>query len=70
LDLLKHFPDDIERPPVPHWIPFGNTHQESREHSRSEKYPLLIVSNHGRWRTHSNFDDVSWCRGRYLQSKG
>ncbi len=61
-DLLKHFPEDEERPPVPHWIPFGKTHQESRLHARAAKYPLLIVSNHGRWRTHSNFDDVSWCR--------
>ncbi len=61
-DLKKHFPDDKERPPVPHWIPFGKTHQESRLHPRAKKYPLLIESNHGRWRTHSNFDDVSWCR--------
>jgi molybdopterin guanine dinucleotide-containing S/N-oxide reductase-like protein len=62
MDLLRHFPDDEERPAVPHWIPYGKTHQESRVHPRAEKYPLLIVSNHGRWRTHSNFDDVSWCR--------
>jgi molybdopterin guanine dinucleotide-containing S/N-oxide reductase-like protein len=60
--LARHFPEDRERPPVPHWIPFGQTHQESRLHPRAQKYPLLIVSNHGRWRTHSNFDDVSWCR--------
>ncbi|MFC1941869.1 molybdopterin-dependent oxidoreductase [Chloroflexota bacterium] len=61
-DLLKHFPDDEERPPVPHWIPFGKTHQESRLHPRAMKYPLLIVSNHGRWRTHANHDDISWLR--------
>ena len=61
-DLLENFPDDEERPPVPHWIPFGKTHQESRLHPRAEKYPLLIVSNHGRWRVHANLDDISWLR--------
>jgi len=62
IDLLRHFPDDEERPPVPHWIPFGKTHQESRLHPRAKKYPLLIVSNHPRWRTHANHDDISWLR--------
>jgi molybdopterin guanine dinucleotide-containing S/N-oxide reductase-like protein len=61
-DLLEHFPNDEERPPVPHWIPFGKTHQESREHPRAKKYPLLIVSNHGRWREHAQLDDVAWFR--------
>jgi trimethylamine-N-oxide reductase (cytochrome c) len=61
-DLLEHFPNDEERPPIPHWIPFGKTHQESREHPRAKKYPLLIVSNHGRWREHAQLDDVAWFR--------
>ncbi len=26
--LAEHFPDDDERPPVPKWIPGGETHQE------------------------------------------
>ncbi len=59
-NLAKHFLDDKERPPVPHWIPYGDTHQESLAHSRARKYPLLIVSNHGRWRVHANLDDVDW----------
>jgi anaerobic selenocysteine-containing dehydrogenase len=58
--LAEHFPDDEERPPVPHWIPFGETHQESRMHPRADEYPLLVVSNHGRWRVHANLDDISW----------
>jgi len=60
--LLEHFPDDDERPPVPHWIPFGKTLHESRLHPRAKKYPLLQVSNHPRWRMHANLDDISWFR--------
>ncbi len=59
-NLAKHFPDDKERPPVPHWIPYGESHQESRLHPRANKYPLLTVSNHGRWRVHANLDDITW----------
>jgi len=61
-ELAKRFADDTERPPVPHWIPFGETHQESRLHPRAEKYRLLLVSNHGKWRVHSQHDDISWLR--------
>ena len=61
-NLAKHFPGDKERPPVPHWIPYGETHQESRLHPRAKKYPLLVVSNHGRWRVHANLDDITWIR--------
>jgi trimethylamine-N-oxide reductase (cytochrome c) len=60
--LKEHFGDDPERPPVPHWIPYGESHQESMLHPRSEKYPYLIVSNHPRWRVHANHDDISWLR--------
>jgi len=60
--LAKHFPGDQERPPVPHWIPFGETHQESIEHPRAQQYPLLVVTNHGRWRVHAQHDDATWLR--------
>lgn len=59
-NLAKHFPDDKERPPVAHFIPYGESHQESLLHERSKKYPLLIMTNHGRWRVHANLDDVTW----------
>jgi trimethylamine-N-oxide reductase (cytochrome c) len=59
-NLAKYFPDDKERPPVPHWVPYGETHQESLLCERARKYPLLTVSNHGRWRVHANLDDISW----------
>ena len=60
--LAEHFPDDDERPPVPHWIPYGESHQESLLHTRAKKYPLLIVSNHPKWRIHAQHDDVTWLR--------
>ena len=60
--LAEHFPNDEERPPVPRWIPEGVTHQESRQSKRAAKYPLLLVSNHPRWRTHAEHDDVTWLR--------
>ncbi|MEM2704762.1 MAG: molybdopterin-dependent oxidoreductase, partial [Candidatus Bathyarchaeia archaeon] len=39
-----------ERPPVPHFIPYGKAYQESLMHPRSKKYPLIMQSNHPRWR--------------------
>jgi trimethylamine-N-oxide reductase (cytochrome c) len=61
-NLAKHFPDDKERPPVPHWIEKGESHDESITSERARQYPLLILSNHGRWRVHANHDDLSWTR--------
>jgi len=60
--LAKHFPDDKERPPIPKWIEKGITHDERLSSERAKKYPLLMMSNHGRWRTHSQADDISWTR--------
>ena len=60
--LAEHFPDDEERPPVPKWIPYGVSHQESIGTERSKKYPLLVLSNHPRWGIHSQHDDVTWLR--------
>jgi trimethylamine-N-oxide reductase (cytochrome c) len=61
-NLAKHFPDDDERPPVPHWIEKGPSHDERISGERAGKYPLLLVSNHPRWRVHVQFDDTSWLR--------
>jgi anaerobic selenocysteine-containing dehydrogenase len=60
--LKEHFPGDDERPPVPHWIPYGESHQESLLHPRAGKYPLLICTNHPRWGVHANHEDISWLR--------
>ena len=35
---------------------------ESRQHPRAKRYPLLLVSNHGKWRVHAEHDDISWLR--------
>ena len=59
-NLAKRFPDDKERPPVPQWISYGETHQESLEHLRAKRFPLLMVTPHGRWRVHAQLDDVAW----------
>ncbi|MBN1189570.1 MAG: molybdopterin-dependent oxidoreductase [Dehalococcoidales bacterium] len=61
-NLAKYFPDDQERPPVPHWIEKGESHDERLSSERAKKYPLLLMSNHGRWRVHANHDDITWTR--------
>ncbi|MBA7612951.1 Pyrogallol hydroxytransferase large subunit [subsurface metagenome] len=60
--LARHFPDDKERPPLPHWVEKSEIHDERLSSERTKKYPLLIVSNHGRWRVHAQCDDISWTR--------
>jgi molybdopterin guanine dinucleotide-containing S/N-oxide reductase-like protein len=60
--LADHFPDDKERPPVPHWVEKGAGHDERLTSARAKKYPLLVTSCHPRWRVHSQCDDMKWCR--------
>jgi anaerobic selenocysteine-containing dehydrogenase len=60
--LARHFPDDEERPPFPKWIEKSQMHDERTGGNRSKKLPLLLMSNHGRWRVHSQCDDISWTR--------
>jgi len=54
--------DDPERPPVPHWVEKSETHDERLSSERAKKYPLLCMSNHGRWRVHAQCDDIIWNR--------
>ena len=58
--LAKEFPDDDERPPVPHWIENSESHQERLSSQRAKLYPLLCMSNHPRWRVHAQLDDINW----------
>jgi trimethylamine-N-oxide reductase (cytochrome c) len=60
--LAEHFPDDKERPPLPHWIERGESHDERLSGERAKKYPFLCLSNHPRWRVHSQHDDMQWLR--------
>jgi anaerobic selenocysteine-containing dehydrogenase len=61
-EIAKYTPDDPERPPVPHWIESGVSHDERLSSERAKKYPLLCMSNHGRWRMHAQCDDIIWNR--------
>ncbi|MBN1189726.1 MAG: molybdopterin-dependent oxidoreductase [Dehalococcoidales bacterium] len=60
--LADHFPDDKGRPPVAHWIESGEGHDERLSSERAKKYPFLCLSNHPRWRVHSQHDDMQWLR--------
>ncbi len=60
--LAKNFPDDKERGPIPKWVESSETHDERISSQRAKKYPLLMMSNHGRWRVHAQCDDISWTR--------
>lgn len=60
--LAEHFPDDEERPPIPKWVEKGESHDERLSGDRAKKYPYLVVSNHPRWRVHSQHDDMQWLR--------
>jgi molybdopterin guanine dinucleotide-containing S/N-oxide reductase-like protein len=60
--LARNFPDDRERPPVPHWVEKSETYDERLSSQRTKEYPLIQMSNHGRWRVHAQCDDISWTR--------
>jgi trimethylamine-N-oxide reductase (cytochrome c) len=66
--LADNFPDDDERGPYPKYLAGGpsSTHDESLVTEdgaeRCKIYPLLVESNHPRWRTHCQYDDVPWLR--------
>jgi trimethylamine-N-oxide reductase (cytochrome c) len=60
--LALYFPEDKERPPIPKWIERGETHDERISGDRAKQYPLLLMSNHGRWRVHAQCDDIAWTR--------
>ena len=60
--LDKAFPNDEERPPYPQWIEKGITHDERISSKRALAYPLLVLSNHGRWRVHAQGDDIPWSK--------
>ena len=60
--LADAFPEDTERPPSPRYIAEGPLHQESLSCERAKDYPYLMVTNHPRWRCHSQHDDITWLR--------
>jgi trimethylamine-N-oxide reductase (cytochrome c) len=60
--LATHFPTDMERPGIPKWIERGITHDERLSSERADMFPLILMSNHPRWRTHAQGDDCTWAR--------
>jgi len=58
----KAFPYDRERAAIPKWIEKSETHDERISSDRARMFPLLMMSNHGRWRVHAQCDDISWSR--------
>ena len=60
--IKQYMPNDPERPPVPHWIETSETHDERVSSPRAKDFPLLLMSNHGRWRMHAQCDDIIWNR--------
>jgi len=60
--LAEAFPDDKERPPYPKWIEKSDNHDERLSSHRAKMFPLLLMSNHGRWRFHAQCDDIPWTR--------
>lgn len=60
--IATAFPHDDERPPMPKYIEKSVTHDESVFSKRARAYPLLVMSNHGRWRVHAQCDDITWTR--------
>ena len=55
--LLKHTPDDDERPPLVHYIPSWEGHQSDL----AKKYPLQLISPHPRYSFHTQHDShVPW----------
>ena len=60
--IERFMPNDEERPAVPKWIEKSESHDERLTSERTGKYPLLCMSNHGRWRMHAQCDDIIWNR--------
>ncbi len=55
--LKQRFPDDDERPPMPHYIPSWEGHRSEL----AKKYPLQLVSPHPRFSFHTHYDKhTSW----------
>jgi anaerobic selenocysteine-containing dehydrogenase len=50
--LLKHFPNDEERPPLPRYIPSWEGHTSEL----TQKYPLQLISPHPRYSYHTHYD--------------
>jgi trimethylamine-N-oxide reductase (cytochrome c) len=60
--LAEIFPEDEIRGPMAKWIEKDEFHDERISGERAKDYPLLLMTNHGRWRIHAQNDDIPWTR--------
>lgn len=60
--IHEHWPNDPERPEVPHWVEESDEHHERVTSDRAKDYPFLLMSNRPRWRVHAEGDDITWFR--------
>jgi anaerobic selenocysteine-containing dehydrogenase len=51
-------PDNAERPPLAKWV----RHAELADSPKARDYPLIVMSNHPRFRFHVQGDDSPWIR--------
>ncbi len=56
--ISAHDPENQERPPVAKWV----QHPESLGTRKAQDYPLVVMSNHSRYRFHVQGDDVAWIK--------
>ncbi len=55
--LMQRFPDDVERPPMPRYIPSWEGHTSQL----AKKYPLQLISPHPRFSFHTHHDiHIPW----------
>ncbi|MEC8087368.1 MAG: molybdopterin dinucleotide binding domain-containing protein, partial [Pseudomonadota bacterium] len=54
--IQKKDPNNKERPPVARWL----SHSESPDQPKSRVFPLIVMSNHARYRFHVQGDDIPW----------
>lgn len=56
--IAEHEPDNKERPPLAKWV----THPESLGSAKSKDFPLVVMSNHSKFRFHVQGDDIEWIK--------
>jgi trimethylamine-N-oxide reductase (cytochrome c) len=62
--IAENFPDDDDRGPYPKYVIGGpdGALDESIEGELFKQYPLLMQTQHPRWRSHVQCDDCTWIR--------
>ena len=56
--IAEHDPDNKERPPLAKWV----EHAELIGSAKSKDYPIIVMSNHAKFRFHVQGDDVDWIK--------